>query len=89
MSTAFSANILADSITNSGVRLTTFEVVHPRFLLAEFNTHKMVSKNSASSRAKKTEDLIDQVQLTPFVPETFNERVKGMGIGAALGAHLV
>lgn len=84
MSTTYSARILRDSISKAGVRITTFEVVHPRFLLAEFNTHKMVSKNSGSSRAKPTEQVIDQVQINAFVPETFNQRVKGMGIGDAL-----
>jgi len=67
-----------------GVRLTTFEVVFPRFILAEFNTHRMLSRNSASSRAIPTEKLIERVRENPFVPETFNRRVKGMGVGEAL-----
>ena len=32
---SYSARILADSMSPDGVRLTTFEVVFPRFILAE------------------------------------------------------
>lgn len=46
-----SAKIIADSISPDGVRLTTMEVVMHRFVLAEFNTHRIFSRNSASSRA--------------------------------------
>jgi len=81
---SYSARILADSMSPDGVRLTTFEVVFPRFILAEFNTHRMLSRNSASSRAIPTEKLIERVRENPFVPETFNRRVKGMGVGEAL-----
>jgi thymidylate synthase ThyX len=45
------AKVLADSINSRGVRLTTFEIQLPKVLLAEFNTHRMLSKNFQSSRA--------------------------------------
>lgn len=45
------AKVLADSICPKGNRLTTFEVSYPRIILAELNTHQMLPKNSASSRA--------------------------------------
>ena len=79
----YSASILADSIGPHGRRLTTFEAVFPRFILAEVNTHRMLSRNSASSRAIPTEKQIERVRSHPFVPE-FNERVKGMGVGEPL-----
>lgn len=47
----YDAKILADSLSPDGVRLTTFKVTFPRIVLAEFNTHRMFSRNSASSRA--------------------------------------
>jgi hypothetical protein len=78
-----SAAVLADSISPHGVRLTTFELQFPRFILAEVNTHRMLSRNSASSRAIPPERLIERVLQRPFVPE-FNARVKGMGVGDAL-----
>jgi hypothetical protein len=81
---SYASKIWADSLSPDGNRLTTFEVTFPRFVLAEFNTHRMLSRNSASSRAIPTEKLIERVKKDPFMPETFNQRVKGMGVGEAL-----
>ena len=80
----FHAAVLADSISPEGVRLVTLEATFPRFILAEINTHRMLSRNSASSRAIPTEKIIERVRAHPFVPLTFNQRVKGMGVGEAL-----
>jgi len=80
----YEVRVVADSIGEHGKRLTTMVVVFPRFILAEVNTHRMLSRNSASSRAIPPERMIERVQLDPFVPETFNRRVKGMGVGEAL-----
>lgn len=84
---SYACRILADSQYYHGqdpYRVTTFEVTFPRFILAEVNTHRMFSRNSASSRAIPTEKLIDRVVDNPFVP-VFNTRVKGMGVGDELG----
>lgn len=78
----FAAKVIEDSIAH-GVRLTTMEVTAPRPYLAEFNTHRDWSRNSASSRAIPTEINIERVRLVPYVPTTFNVRVKGMGVGEA------
>jgi len=77
---SYNVEILADSIANEQ-RITTVELTFPRFILAEVNTHRMFSRNSASSRAIPTEKIIERVANEPFVPETFNKRVKGMGVG--------
>lgn len=45
------AKVLKDSISPQGVRMMSFEVSYPRLILAELNTHCMVCKASASSRA--------------------------------------
>ncbi len=37
----FHARVLADSISPAGIRLTTLEVRFPRFILSEFNTHRV------------------------------------------------
>lgn len=73
----YNAKVLADSIAD-GVRLTTMEVTFPRFILAEFNTHRMFSRNSASSRAIPVETRIAQVLSNPFIPEAFAKNQKGM-----------
>lgn len=84
MHETYKAKILADSLSPDGIRLTTFWVTFPRFILAEVNTHRMLSRNSNSSRAIPPERQIEKVRTNPFVPETFNKRVKGMGVGEAL-----
>lgn len=80
---SYDVKILCDSYSR-GVRLTTIEATFPRFILAEWNTHRMFSRNSASSRAIPTEKIIERVENEPFIPETFNRRVKGMGVGEKL-----
>jgi thymidylate synthase ThyX len=61
-----------------GVRLTTLEVTFPRIVLAEFNTHRMFSRNSASSRAIPVEKMIQRVMDDPFVPVWWGKNQKGM-----------
>lgn len=78
---SYAAHVLADSVTARGDRLVTVQVTFPRWILAEVNTHRVFSRNSASSRAIPTERIIEQVEADPFVPETFHARVKGMGVG--------
>lgn len=74
----YSAKILADSLSPDGVRLTTFEVTFPRFILAEVNTHRVLSRNSASSRAIPVKKSIKAVREDPFVPESFVRNKAGM-----------
>ncbi len=46
-----SAKIIADSVSPHGARITTMEIYYPRFIHAEFMTHRVFSRNAASSRA--------------------------------------
>jgi thymidylate synthase ThyX len=74
---SISAKVVADSVYR-GSRLTTFEVTFPRFVLAEFNTHRLFSRNSASSRAIPVwKRLIDVVEH-PFIPLQFGKNKAGM-----------
>lgn len=79
----YDAKILCDSIAN-GVRLTTIQVTFPRIVLAELNTHKMLSKSSASSRAIPVDKQIARVLADPFVPAAFASNRSGMQAGEAL-----
>lgn len=80
----YAAEILADSISPAGHRLTTFQITFPRFVLAEFNTHRMLSRNSASSRAIPVEKRIEQIRENPFVPEAFAANKRGMQAGEVM-----
>ena len=72
------ARIVADSITDRGCRLTTFILVFPRFILAELNTHRMFSRNSASSRARPFKVMLKDVVDDPFIPIKWMAAHKGM-----------
>jgi len=76
--TKISANVIADSKNPFGQRLTTVVVTIPRFILAELNTHRMMSRNSASSRAIPFEKMIKSVDETPFMPMAWQQDHKGM-----------
>lgn len=80
-----SARVLADSIPHPNLnmhgRITTLEVTFPRFILAEFNTHRMLSRNSASSRAIPPEKQLARIRGGDYFIPTFGSRVKGMGQG--------
>lgn len=73
-----SASIIADSINPKGCRLTTFVLRFPRIVLAEFNTHRAFSRNSASSRAIPFEKMLEMVKNDPFIPLRFQKDHKGM-----------
>jgi thymidylate synthase ThyX len=72
------AKVIADSISPQGDRLTTFILTFPRIILAEFNTHRMFSRNSASSRAIPFEKMVKSVQENPFIPIAWQKDHKGM-----------
>jgi len=75
---AYSAKVLRDSLSPEGVRLTTLELTFPRIVLAEFNTHRVFSRNSASSRAIPVEKMLKRVKDDPFVPIYWGRNQKGM-----------
>lgn len=74
----YEAKVLLDSRAPSGARLTTLEVTFPRIVLAEFNTHRMLSRNSASSRAIPVQKQIERVERDPFVPIRWGREQRGM-----------
>lgn len=60
-----SATVVCHSITESGIHLLTFETEKPRIILAEENTHRGLSKNSASSRAIPFAKMKEQLRGRP------------------------
>ena len=74
-----SAKVIAHSKHSLfGNEIISYEVVMPRYILAEFNTHRMLSKNSASSRAIKFEKLLESVRENPFIPVAWMKDHTGM-----------
>lgn len=72
------AKVVADSLNEFDNRLTTLLVTMPRYILAEFNTHRALSKNSASSRAIKFSTNLKSVMENPFIPVAWMKDHKGM-----------
>lgn len=84
MTTEISAKVVLDSVSPAGVRLTTLEVIMPRIILSEFNTHRVFSRNSASSRAIPFAVTSRRIQDDPFIPVTWPSNQSGMQGGEAL-----
>ena len=79
--TGISARVLADSIHYLGPvprRLITFELRLPRFVLAQLNTHRALSRGAASSRAIPVGRVIEQVEHDPVVPVEWGRNQRGM-----------
>lgn len=72
--------VIADTINPhvSSSRITTFEVYAPRYLLAEVNTHGVIAKSAASSRAIPVKKRIEMVCTKPYIPDAFGKNRPGM-----------
>lgn len=81
------AKVLLDSVSPNGVRLTTVEVTLHRFVLAEFNTHRALSRNSASSRAIPLRKQLERVLNDPAIPLSWPTEQSGMQGGEEITAH--
>ena len=76
--TNISAKVVCDSISEQGVRLTTFEIEYPRFILAELNVHRQLSKNSSSSRAIPVQKMLEQIESNMAIPVYWGKSKSGM-----------
>ncbi|WP_205473552.1 FAD-dependent thymidylate synthase [Nocardioides sp. SYSU D00038] len=78
------ARIVADSRNEQGVRLTSMEVRFHRFVLSEFNTHRVFSRNSASSRAIPIAKQLSKLQDGLAIPLSWPTEKPGMQGGPEL-----
>ena len=72
------AEIVAHSLSPQGDELISVLCTFPRIILAEVNTHRMLSKNTSSSRAIPFHKMVKTVQENPFIPITWQKDHKGM-----------
>lgn len=70
--------IIADSISERDVRITSFLITMPRFILSELLTHRVFSRNTASSRAIPIKRMLESVATTPALPIHWGQNRKGM-----------
>ena len=73
-----SAKIVADSIDSKGNRITTFVLTYPRFIHAELLTHRLFSRNAASSRAIPFKKMVEDIENDPFISIAWQKDHKGM-----------
>ena len=73
-----SAKIIADSVTEQGKRITTFEIICPRLIWAQILTHRQFSRNCSSSRAQPVKKVIEQIANDPVIPTHFGQNQAGM-----------
>jgi thymidylate synthase ThyX len=77
--TIITAKVIEDSVAESnGVRLTTLQLQYPRFIHAEFMTHRVFSRNASSSRAIPVAKVIEQVRTDPAMPIHWGKNQPGM-----------
>src|SRR5271154_1670749 len=77
--------ILTSKNAETGVSLYTFLLTYPRVILSEVNTHRALSRNTASSRAIPSWKQRSRVLAIPFVPVSIGKNQKGMQAGEELG----
>lgn len=73
-----SAKVIADSINESGDRVTTLELEYPRIIHSEFMTHRAFSRNAASSRAIPVNTMLKNIWNNMFIPWYWGANQSGM-----------
>lgn len=73
------AKIVAHSKSSvTGKEIITWELVYPRFIHSEFLTHRLFSRNAASSRAIPVAKMLEMVREHPAMPVRFGANQAGM-----------
>lgn len=78
MKNKIKAEIVADSVNRFGDRITSFLLTYPRMIHSEVMTHRIFSRNSASSRAIPFNKMITAITNNPFVPIKWMKEHSGM-----------
>lgn len=74
----FEAKIIAHSISEHDKEIITYQLKYPRFIHAEFMTHRVLSRNASSSRAIPVAKMIEQVRTNPAMPIHWGANQPGM-----------
>lgn len=74
----YGVQIIADSVNPVGNRITTFECTYPRMIHSEVMTHRLFSRNAASSRAIPVKKLMERIRDNPVIPKWWGKNQKGM-----------
>lgn len=72
------ATSILSSVSDDGNRIDTLLLRYPRFIHAEFMTHRVFSRNASSSRAIPVGRLIRDVERDPAYPIYWGKNQSGM-----------
>lgn len=76
----YTAEVLADSLSPEGHRLTTVKVIYPHAVHKDMLRHRCMNRNVESFRAQPPEVLIANLRNGhAFKPDVFAKRTQGMG----------
>lgn len=76
--TQISAEVIQASVGPNGIPIYTLRMVYPRFIHSEFMTHRLFSRNAASSRAIPVKKMLEQVENDPAKPVHWGINQAGM-----------
>lgn len=88
MQSNIEAKVIAHSKSSvDGSTIATFELTYPRFIHSELLTHRLFSRNAASSRAIPFKKMVEQVETDPAHPEVWGLNKPGMQATEVLGGY--
>jgi len=73
-----SAKVILDSISLANKRIITLELIYCRFIHGELMTHRVFSRNAASSRAIPIKKMIEDIRNEPAMPIHWGANQPGM-----------
>lgn len=77
------AKVIEDSISEAGARLTTLQLRYPRYIHADFMTHRVLSRNGSSSRAMPVAKLVSASLRDMVEPIRYGMNQAGMQAATA------
>jgi thymidylate synthase ThyX len=78
------AKVIAHSVNEYGNEIVSMQLRYPRFIHAEFMTHRVFSRNASSSRAIPVKKLIADIIRDPAMPVHWGANQPGMQARAEL-----
>lgn len=78
MNHGIKAEVVLDSISQRGNRITTLQLRYHRYIHGEFMTHRVFSRNASSSRAIPIKKMLAQVWNDPAMPVHWGQNRPGM-----------
>ncbi len=82
-----SAKVVAHTLSTYKPDMITLELNYPRFIHAEFMTHRMFSRNASSSRAIPVDKMLKQIRENPAMPIHWGKNQPGMQAREAVNSE--